>query len=317
MTKEEKRDVYQEVTERIIELIESGEATGDWLKPWAAAVGDGIPVNATTHNHYRGVNVLMLWAVAVTRSYATNEWASYRQWKAKGAQVQGKPDDWPEHEHYGTPIVFAKEVYRRLRDGDDPSASDVVQTEHGPRKRIRMMRFSTVFNADQVDGYEPDTGEEVDALDRVQEADRYVAATGATIKWGESQAAYVAPPADVILMPRASRFNGNTEGFYSALFHELTHWTGIESRLDRPMGTKEQREKYAAEELVAELGAAFQCARLGLTPVARPDHAEYVAHWVSHMRDDNRAIVRAAAQATDATNYLFELAGEPVGGKEE
>lgn len=308
-------DVYQEVTDRIVGLIAEGQATGDnWLKPWASAASDGLPVNVSTHNTYRGINVLMLWATAVERSYPTNEWASYRQWKGKGAQVRGKPDDWPHHQDYGTRIVFAKEVLRKIKPGEKPNPKDVVMTERGPRVKVRMMQFTPVFNAEQVDGYEPDTGDRLSDLERIEECDRFVLHTGARVKWGERMACY-SPDGDVILMPWGERFE-RPEDYYSVLFHELTHWTGNKERLDRD-GLHEPLEKadprYAGEELIAELGAAFQCARHGIEPQARVDHADYVAMYLKVLTDNKKAIVTAAAKAMDATNYLFELAGEPNG----
>jgi len=315
----EKPDLYREVTDRIVGLIEEGLATGsNWMKPWAVAAGDGMPTNASTHAVYRGINVLMLWAVAVVRQYPTNEWASYKQWASIGAQVKPKGDDWPERERYGTGIVYANKVLRKLRPGESPSDKDVVQTSKGPRKQFRVMKWSTVFNAAQVDGYKPDAGDELTDLERIEECDRFVQKVGAKIKWGEAQAAYVLPPADLILMPKGDRFQGDTDAYYSTLFHELTHWTGIKERMDRPELWKPEVIKgtpgYAMEELVAEFGAAFQCARHGIEPVAREDHAEYIAGYgLKLLRENERAIVTAAARATDATNYLFELAGEPNG----
>ncbi len=295
-----KRDIYQEVTDRIINLIESGAATGDWMKPWKQAAGEGVPINAVTHRNYHGVNVLMLWATAAFRGYSTNEWASYRQWLSKGAQVQKKPDDWPEREPYGTMIVYANTIEKK-----DEEAEDGV-------RRIWLLKHSTVFNADQVDGYEPERIEddltEVELDERIE---HYIEAVGADVRRQGGSAHYVKPPSDYIAVPAAARFE-TVEHHYSALFHELTHWTGIKERCDRDLRGRFGDESYAMEELVAELGSAFQSGMFGLEPVAREDHAEYVANWLKALRSDNKAIVTAASKAADAVDWLTERAGAAV-----
>lgn len=310
----DRRDTYQEVTDKIIALIESGAASGDdWIKPWAVAAGEGVPVNAVTHNHYRGVNVLMLWAVAMERGYSTNEWASYRQWQSRGVQVQGRPADWPKNQPYGTGIVFAKSFRRKPKDGVD---DDRERDEDG-KVTIRVMRWSTVFNADQVDGYEPET--QLDGLsepERIEICDRHLEGTGAKIRHAGARA-YYSPLDDAITLPDAERFRGDDWALYSVAFHELTHWSGASARLDRKLTGEKAKSEYAFEELIAELGSAFQCARLGIEPQAREDHAEYVAHWLRGMKQDKTAIVTAASKASDAADYLLSLSGVLNDQKEE
>jgi antirestriction protein ArdC len=172
-----------------------------------------------------------------------------------------------------------------------------------------MARASYVFNAAQVDGYQPDaTAPEAAPIDPIAEADRLVAATGATIRIGGEEA-YFAPKADYIAMPSQSRFTGTatssaTEGWYSTLLHELTHWSGHESRLAREFGKRFGDDAYAMEELVAELGAAFLCGDLGITVEPRPDHADYIGHWLRILKGDRKAIFTAASAANKAAEYL-------------
>lgn len=301
-----KRDIYQEVTDRIVGLIESGAATGDWIRPWAQAAGEGEPINAVTHRHYRGVNVMMLWAVAAERGYSTNEWASFKQWRSKGEDVcvQKKPDDWPASTPYGTDIVFAKSFRRKPREGVD----DNREVDADGKVTIRVMRFSRVFNADQVDGYEPDLpSHDLSEPERIERCDAHLVGTGASIRHVGARA-YYDVIRDKITLPDLERFDGDDWALYATAFHELTHWSGAEKRLDRKFGQR-GREEYAFEELVAELGSAFQAARLGIEPQAREDHAEYVANWLTGLRNDKRAIVTAAARASDAADYLLDLSG--------
>lgn len=307
------QDAYQEVTDRILELWEAGEATGDdWLVPWAMAAGEGLPVNVSTGRPYRGSNILLCWATAVERGYVSNQWGTVKQWNNQGLKVMRRPEDWPRNRLWGSRIVWTSEYLRKLREGEDPTGDDVVQTDKGPRKKSRALKLWTVFNGEQVEGYERPEVETLTELERIEEGDRYVAATGAKIKWGGAVAAYT-PHNDLIRLPRMERYE-EIEPFYSTSAHELAHWSGHHDRLDRAtLYTPESDvEGCAFEELVAELSAAFQCARLGIEPRARTDHAEYVAHWVKRLRDDKKAIVSAASKASDATDFLFDLAGEPV-----
>lgn len=281
-----KVDVYQRVTDRIIDLIESGSATGDWMKPWAVAAAEGDPVNAVTHRHYRGVNVLLLWSAAVVHGWASNEWASYRQWSSRDAQVR-------KGEH-GEQIVFFKQLVVEDEDAKD-----------GTRK-IPLLRFYTVFNADQVDGYE-DADLEQNEDGRLDVCDAHVSGTMAKIKHGGGRA-YYTPALDTIRLPDFKRFK-DAVAYYTAAFHELTHWSGAQQRLDRKLTGDKGKAEYAFEELIAELGSAFQAARLGIEPHAREDHAEYVANWLAGLRHDKKAIVTAASRASDAADYLFDLSG--------
>lgn len=293
MAKRGSRDVYQEVTDRIIRLIESGVAQGsDWIKPWATVAGEGLPVNAITHKQYRGINVLLLWGAAMIHGHPTNEWGSFRQWQSRGAMVR-------KGEH-GERIVF----FRQYEKDDD-------EAENGKR-RVLVLRDYTVFNAEQVDGYEPEQldEDELNDLERIEACETYIGATGATIRHGGGRAAYT-PGTDSIICPELSRFKSE-EAYYSTMFHELTHWTGHKKRLDRQLTGDKGKAEYAAEELIAELGAAFQCGRLGLSPVAREDHAQYIDNWLSLLRHDKKAIVTASSRAADAAEYLSELTEKEV-----
>jgi antirestriction protein ArdC len=175
-----------------------------------------------------------------------------------------------------------------------------------------MARASFVFNAAQVEGFrlEPDEAlPDEPSFDPIERAEAFAKATGAAITEGGDRACYI-PSADMIRMPERRRFTGTdtttpAEGFYSTLCHELVHWSGAKPRLDRDLSGRFGSESYAVEELVAELGAAFLCGDLGITPEPRADHAQYIATWLKVLKDDKKAVFTAASKASEAASWLL------------
>ena len=202
---------------------------------------------------------------------------------------------------------------REDRNDESSSRDDSGDSDPGEEPRPRWFaRAFRVFNADQVDGYEPDEHSEElpeeSLVERIERAEAFVEATSATIGHGGGRA-YYNPTGDYIQMPGVVRFRDTetstaTEGYYATLFHELTHWSGHKGRCDRDLTGRFGGASYAMEELVAELGAAFLCAELGISTQPREDHAGYLAHWLEVMREDAAAIFTAAAKASEAARYL-------------
>jgi antirestriction protein ArdC len=287
-----KFNVYEAVTRKIADAIRQG--AGTFTMPWhAAGPGMGIPTNAITEAPYRGVNILSLWVEALTKGYNSCLWASYRQWQERDAQVRNG-----EH---GATIVFFKEVEATEADTDDGNVA--------PRLVARAFK---VFNAAQVDGWTPPHPAHVSDVSPVKEADAFVQATKAEIQHGGAVARYRRIE-DCIELPDRQRFMGSatstsTETYYATLLHELTHWSGASHRLDRQFGKRFGDSAYAVEELVAELGAAFLCAALGIANEPRQDHAAYLTVWLAVLKSDSRAIFTAAGQAQKAVEYLAQLA---------
>lgn len=282
-------DVYRTVTDKIIEAIEAG--AGEFVMPWhRAGPSLGRPTNAVSRAPYQGVNVIALWAEGVLRGYGSGWWATYEQWKTLGAQVQ-------RGEH-GATIVF----YKRL---EEPAEEE---DEDGPRLVARAFR---VFNAEQTAGWRTPTPVVSDPAEVIEQAEAFVASTKAVVRFGGNFACY-RPAEDLIAMPERGRFVGSststpTESFYATLFHELVHWSGAKHRLDRQFGKRFGDRAYVAEELVAELGAAFLCADHGVANEPRRDHAAYLSQWLALMANDKRAIFTAAQQARQAVAYLDSL----------
>ena len=282
-------DIYQTVTDTIIEAIENG-ISGKFEMPWHQI--NRIPENAKTGNCYQGINIPLLWVYQIKKHYALPVWATYKQWAELGAQVKKGEK--------GAQIVFYKSFeVEGESEGDDP------QTR-------RIARYSIVFNAEQVEGY--DVAAELEApapalIENIGAADLLVKQTGADIRHQGGQAFYM-PSMDYIAMPPRDMFKDTststaTENYYSVLFHELTHWTGAKHRLDRLNDDKFGGKDYAFEELIAELGAAMCCAATGVASSPREDHARYINNWLKALKSDKRFIFSAASQAQKAVDFLF------------
>ncbi len=286
-------DIYQTVTDRIVAALESGVVP--WVCPWTGATPAllALPRNGATHRAYAGVNVLLLWLTAVERGYRSNEWYTMRQANTVGAQVR-------KGEH-GTLVTF----WRQFTIPDRSEAAP-----DGAERTVPMLRYYVVFNREQLDGL-PASEIAPDALsavvDRVDEIDEFVRRTDATvIERPDAPVPCYLPALDRIEMPALVRF-ASREEFYNALMHEIGHWVGHSSRLARPMTGMFGTPSYAREELVAELSAAFLCADFQLP--GNLQHPEYIAHWITVLREDSRAVFRAARDARNVTAYLYELTG--------
>jgi antirestriction protein ArdC len=228
------------------------------------------------------------------RGYPYAVWATYRQWAELGAQVRKGEK--------ASSVIF----YKEYAVDADPNDTD----DHGMR---RVARASSVFNVAQVDGFAPAELPELPAITRIANAETLIVDSRAEIRHGGDMAYYRRPTSDgsgdFIQMPDERRFQASddaqrSEDYYSVLLHELTHWTSPSDRCDRQLGKRFGDAAYAMEELVAELGAAFLCAELGITSTPRADHAGYIAHWLDVMKSDKRAIFTAAARASEAVAYL-------------
>lgn len=282
-------DIYQTVTDTIIEAIENG-ISGKVEMPWHRI--NRVPENARTGNCYQGINVPLLWIYQIKKEYASPVWATYKQWAELGAQVKKGEK--------GAPIVFYKTFEIESENGEDD-----------PQTRA-YARYSIVFNADQVEGYESKSAvalSEPSLIENIGAADLLVNQTGADIRHGGDEAFYL-PSMDYIAMPPREMFRDTststaTENYYSVLFHELTHWTGAKHRLDRLNDEKLGGNDYAFEELVAEIGAAICCASTGVTSSPREDHARYINNWLKALKNDKRFIFSAASQAQKAVDFLF------------
>lgn len=286
-----RQDIYARVTSRIVADLEKG--VRPWLKPWSAGNAEGRITRPLRHNGtpYRGVNVLLLWGEALEKGYARPLWMTYKQADELGAHVR-------KGEH-GALVVYA-DRFTKTETNDKGEELE---------RQIPFLKGYTVFNVAQIEGlpehYTSKPAQLPEPLRLIEAAESFFSATGATFRHGGNRAFY-APAGDFIQLPPPEAFR-DAESYAATKAHELVHWTGHPSRLAREFGKRFGDTAYAREELVAELGAAFLCADLALTPEPREDHAAYLDHWLTILKEDQRAIFSAAAHAQRAADHLTGL----------
>lgn len=286
--KQERFDIHQHITNQIVAVIERG--AGDFQLPWHNGGNILRSINVASKKPYRGINIVALWAASEQHGFTSSLWGTYRQWAEVGAQVRKG-----EKSSY---VIFYKEL-------------EVATPTNGSEDEIEtrlIARATPVFAAEQVEGYVLPAIPSSVPVESIATADALVQATHAVIEHGGSRAFY-RPSTDTIQLPLREDFIGTAsstaqEAYYSTLLHELTHWTSAPHRCNRQLGKRFGDNAYAMEELIAELGAAFLCADLGITPEPRTDHAQYLASWLAILKADKRAIFTAASAASKATEYL-------------
>jgi len=283
---------YQLVTEKIIQSLESVDENS-WTKPWVAQAAKGSPRSFKTQKPYSGINRFLLSLVAWEKGYASNRWLTYKQASELGLQVRKGEKS--------CPVVFFK-TYEKENEST-PNDPDTIY-------------FSThysAFNLSQCEGAESLIALENSAdplapiltLDqKLENAETFARNTGAAVTFERRDMAAYSPMLDKVILPPFETFK-TREGYYSTLFHELGHWTGHETRLNRDQKNVFGSGKYAYEELVAELSAAFLCADHGLEYTA--SHAPYIKGWLKKLASDVRQIPKAAAAAEKACRFMRDL----------
>ncbi len=276
-----KTDICQTVTDSIIAALETG--VKPWACPWQRTPGmSGLPSNYATGMGYSGMNIMLLWCSASEQGFNDSRWMTYKQAKAEGGQVR-------KGEH-GTTAIFYTMLERENNEGE---------TDY-----IAMLKTFTVFNVEQIDGL-PLSDEAVfpaETFEPLPQAEALFRNSGATII-EKGQNAFFAPSTDEIHLPERRLFS-DAANFYATGMHELVHWSGAKSRLNREMKGKFGSEDYAFEELLAELGSAFLMADLGI--VGEVQHESYIASWLKALRNDKRFIFKAASAASKAHRYLMD-----------
>jgi antirestriction protein ArdC len=296
---QDRTSLYQEVTDKIIAELEAGRIP--WVQPWGTAVAKAplaMPRNASTDRHYSGINVLILWGAVIERGFSGQSWLTFRQALGLGGNVRKG--------ERGTTVVYADrfvpndERRRAAETGDEAQA-------------IPFLKRFTVFNTDQSEGLPEDVASVAPppppGLIEPQ-AEALIAATGAEFRIGGARAFY-SPVDDFVQVPPPQAYF-EPINWHRTAFHELSHWSGAASRLGRDLSGSFGSKSYAREELVAEIAGAFICASLGIVPTVR--HADYIGSWLEVLREDNRAIVRAASSASKAADYIlgFQPRADPL-----
>ena len=286
-----KADVYEKITSRIVSELEQG--VRPWHQPWNAGHSAG-PVSRPLRANgevYRGINIVMLWATAMEKGFAAPIWMTFKQAKERGAHVRKGEK--------GATVVYAGAITRA-------EENDKGETE---AREIPFMKGYSVFNVEQIEGLPPQftaTVPQINEDERIVDADAFFKNLRASISHGGNRACYSVAQ-DIVQIPPFEAFR-SAIAYYATLTHECTHWTRHPSRLGRDLGRKRWGDQgYAMEELVAELGAAFLCADLRLTPEIRDEHASYIAGWLEVLKNDKRAIFTAASNAQKAADFLHSL----------
>jgi antirestriction protein ArdC len=293
----DRTSLYQGITDKIIAELEAGRVP--WVQPWgtpAVKPSLAMPRNVATGGQYRGINVLILWGAVLERGFSAQSWLTFRQALSLGGHVcKGER---------GITVVYAdrfipdNERQPADRDGEEPRA-------------IPFLKRFTVFNVDQCEGLPESVATNASAVPEgliLPRAEALIEATGADLRIGGDRAHYDVA-ADYIRVPPPQAYF-EPVNWHRTVLHELGHWSGATHRLARDLSGRFGSEGYAKEELVAEMASAFLCATLGIVPTVR--HADYIGAWLEVLREDNRAIVRAASAASKAADFILAFRSDAL-----
>jgi antirestriction protein ArdC len=282
--------LYQEVTDKIIAELEAGRVP--WVQPWGTPGIDaslGLPQNAATGRKYSGINILILWGAVIEHGFTGQSWLTFRQALALGAHVRKGEK--------GTTVVYAD---RFVPDGERTRAEEAGEEPEA----IPFLKRFTVFNTDQCADLSTDVSAAAPPAPEnliLPQAEALIHATGADLRIGGDRA-FFSPADDYIQLPPPAAYF-EPINWHRTVFHELGHWSGHASRLNRDLSGRYGSPAYSREELVAEMASAFVCAALSIAPTVR--HADYLGAWLEVLREDNRAIIRAASAASKAADYVL------------
>lgn len=279
--------IYESITQSIVERLKEG--VRPWHQPWKSGSttlplrSNGIP--------YQGINVLILWMQSAQMGYTSSKWMTFKQAQELGGSVKKG--------ERGTHIFYSNTVEKTTTD------------EEGNEElhKQSFLRSYSVFNVAQIQGLPaefygvPATGG-LSPKERIASLEAFAKSTDAQIEEGGDRACYF-PSLDKINMPPFASFE-TPESYYATLCHELVHWTGHPSRLNRELSSKNKIEAYAFEELVAELGSAFLASILGITPGVSESHVDYLGSWIALLEGNHSLIFKAASLAQRAVEFLLE-----------
>lgn len=314
--KKPRTDYKQKINDEFLENLKT--CSSYWERPWMRSAQDrgGLlwPMNGTTGKTYKGVNVVNLMAASIRKGYRSRKWATYDQWfkfgggeKDASGKVIKESIYNVERGEKSTLVCYAGKIEKDETKPEDDKNKDRV-----------FLKWSPVFNADQVRGWVEEPEAPPPLFERHEASDEFVRHLLATIEWGGDRACYI-PFLDIIRMPLPEQFKDTRHGtwlehFYSTLFHELGHWTGNSRRLDRKFGAKGTQD-YAREELRAELIAVFLCAHLGINATIREDHFIYLGGYIRALEDHKGELFAAAADAQRALDWMIDR--QPVKSEDE
>ena len=295
-------DIYQKVTNIILSLLESAQNL-KYRQPWLK-VGGGSPVNIASKRGYRGVNFFLLSIIAMLKGYQVNRWLSLKQANQLGGRIKKGEK--------ASPVVLYKKSFFD-KDGNK-FTPEVVATMTEVEKNGRELKYKSllyeynVFNVAQVEGlpselYLSTQGKTFSDFEKDEEAEELLNLSGAKICY-EGNQAYYSPVTDEIILPPRNQFEFN-EPFYDTAFHELAHWTGHPTRLNRIKKGEDSKKDYAVEELIAELTTAFVCSSIGFESQIT-NNAAYLKSWMKVLKEDNKIILRICTDAQKAADFILQ-----------
>ena len=289
----DRTDLYSEITDKIVAELAAGRAP--WVQPWGTAAGMaplGMPKYAATDRRYTGINVLILWGAVIEHGFTGQSWLTFRQALSLGGHVRKG--------ERGTTVVYA--------DRFTPEDERRKAFETGDEARsIAFLKRFTVFNVAQCEGLPEELMAAAPPVETdlvLPQAEALIRATGVDFRIGGERAFYH-PRLDYVQVPPPQAYFEPINWHRTAL-HEVSHSSGHLSRVNRDLSGSFGSKKYAFEELIAEISAAFLCASLGITPTVL--HADYIGSWLEVLHDDNKAIVRAASAASKAADFILGFA---------
>ncbi|HLI12381.1 MAG TPA: zincin-like metallopeptidase domain-containing protein [Alphaproteobacteria bacterium] len=295
----DRTSLYDDITNKIIAELEAGRVP--WVQPWGTAAAKAplaMPANAVTRRQYSGINVLILWGAVIEHGFPVQSWLTFRQALSVGGHVcKGER---------GTTVVYAD---RFIPDEERRRAQEAGEEAQA----IPFLKRFTVFNIAQCEDLPGDLAVAPPAPEPGMiepRVEALIKATSIDFRIGGNRAFYM-PAADYVQVPPPQAYF-ETINWHRTALHELGHATGHASRLGRDLSGSFGSKKYAFEELVAEMNAAFCCASIGIVPTVR--HADYIGSWLEVLHEDNRAIVRAASQASKAADWLLAFLPEAATG---
>lgn len=265
---------YAELTKEVIKALDTPKVWESGL----SGIASSMPVNSKG-NYYSGINIILLWIAAEQKGFAANKWMTYKQAKEQNANVKKG--------ERGTKIIFFKKWEKENKEGE--------------KETIPVMRVYTVFNIEQIEGLKIETVEQFETWEAIEHGENLLSSSECKIQTANVTPCYM-PSKDLIKLPAKTNFN-TAENFYTTLAHEMVHSTMHKSRLDRK--AEKNKEGYAFEELIAELGAVFTCAKLGIKGDIE-NHASYLKSWLKAMQNDVKYIFKAATAASKASDYLLD-----------
>jgi antirestriction protein ArdC len=301
------KDIYERITNIIIEMLENHKAN-NFSQSWYNLSGDSVFAKNIVSNHvYNGINQLLLNYLKSKYHFGFNRWLTFKQL----SELNGKIKKGSK----AAIVVFKSAMY--FDENSEKNITKLVEhlqknnqsTEHLKMKKVSYLKYFNVFNVSQVDNlpedyYKIQEIEHLTEFEKDERAELVINNSKAVIEYAPSNDAFYNWALDKIYMPERKQFVSK-EAFYNVLFHEMGHWTGNTSRLDRKHNGKFGSKEYAFEELVAEINAAYLCAMLGYENRIT-DNVNYIDNWLSVMRNDKKFIIQASSQAQQSADFILE-----------